>query len=93
MKPNKVSITIISIPDCPPCDKLKIIIDDLLANNKFLKKNVSGVQTLGSERHTEFPVFQIYNDETGKLVYEAVGCYGQATIMWKLIKWIMPNGE
>ncbi len=93
MKPNKVSITIISIPDCPPCDKLKIIIDDLLANNKFLKKYVSGVQILSSERHTEFPVFQIYNDETGKLVYEAVGCYGQATIMWKLIKWIVPNGE
>ena len=50
MKPNKVSITIISIPDCPPCDKLKIIIDDLLANNKFLKKYVSGVQVHNDHR-------------------------------------------
>ena len=96
MKPNKVSITIISIPDCPACDKLKIIIEDLLANNKFLKQHVTEMiirHPLFDEKYTEFPVFQIYNNETGKLVYEAIGCYGQATIMWKLIKWIVPNGE
>ena len=97
MKPNKVSITIISIPDCPACDKLKIIVKDLLANNEFLAHHVTGVsiQNLrnGTNEYTEFPIFQIYNNETRKLVYEAIGCYGQATIMWKLIKWIVPNGE
>ena len=95
MKPNKISVTILTIPSCPACDKLEIIVDDLLENNKFLKQHVTSVIVCHPEKddkYTEFPVFQIYN-ETGKLVYEAIGCYGQATIMWKLIKWIVPNGE
>ena len=94
MKPNKISVTIITIPNCPACDRLKIIVDDLLANNKFLKKYVTEVSIKRfSKKHNEFPVFQIYNNETGNLVYEVIGCYGQATVFWKLIKWIMPNGK
>lgn len=96
MKPNKVSIAILTILNCPACDKLKIIVNDLLANNKFLKQHVTGVEffpcTKYDEEYTEFPVFQIYS-ESGKLLYEAAGCYSQATVMWKLIKWIVPNGK
>ena len=96
MKPNKVFIVIVTIPNCPACDKLKITVDDLLENNKFLKEHVVSVIIRHAQKddgYTEFPVFQIHDNKTDRLVYEAIGCYGQPTIMWKLIKWIVPNGE
>ncbi len=95
MKPRKVIVTIISIPDCPACDRLKDIVQDLWKGNQFLNEYVIDVEyrVPDMKRHTEFPIFQIRSVQDYSILYEAVGCYGQATIMWKLIKWIVPNGE
>ena len=94
MKQHKVIVTIVSIPNCPACDKLKDIVTDLYEGNHFLKTNIDYIEVVAAceKYHTEFPIFQIRSAENKKILYEAIGCYSTATVMWKLIKWIT-HGE
>ena len=95
MKERKIFVNIISIPNCPACDTLKTTVEDLKAGNQFLKENIVTVGHVSPYKpeHKEFPIFQIWDDGSNTLLYEVVGNYSRATIMWKLIKWIVPNGE
>ena len=95
MKERKIFVNIISIPDCPSCDTLKTTVKDLREGNRFLKENITKVGNVSpyQDKYTEFPVFQIWDDESFTLLYEVVGNYSRSTIMWKLIKWIVPNGK
>lgn len=90
MKCNKIIVTIVSIPDCPACDQLKDIVTDLHEGNQFLRDNIDYIEVVkpSAVDHTEFPIFQIRRAESKRKLFEAVGCYSRASVMWKLIKWI-----
>ena len=95
MKERKIFVNIVSIPNCPACDTLKTTVKDLRAGNQFLKENIVSVGHVSPylPKHKEYPIFQIWDLDTNVLLYEVIGNYSRATIMWKLIKWILPNGK
>ena len=88
---HPVSINIVSNDNCPACDKLQEIVGDLLNGTEFLQQNVTEVQVIDpTEDQNEFPVMQIVDaelgsDTKGQILYECVGCYSRATVLWKLI--------
>lgn len=97
MHERTIDIKIITIENCPACDRLKETVQDLMRNNRFLKTYIGDVfienPTPIEKQYDEFPVFQIIDAKTQQLLFQCIGCYSQATIMWKLIKWIVPNGD
>ena len=95
MNERIVDVKIISIPDCPACVQMLDMVEYLVENNEFLNLYVADVIKTDPylDEHKEFPIFQIVDHSTQEILYEAVGCYSRSTVMWKLIKWIVPNGK
>ena len=95
MNERKIYISILTTDNCPACDKLKEIVHELVSNNQFLAEYVTAIRDdfpYDPKKYNEFPVFQIHDNADGSLLYEVVGCYSRATVMWKMLGWIVNNG-